>query len=1419
MDYGNITLFETSWEVCNKVGGIYTVVSSKVLQAVENFGENYWLLGPDFGNNADFEEDTGPSFDPVRTTLKQHNLKCRIGHWLVPGNPKVILVDFSNFCNQNQLLYDYWKLYNVDSMSGGWDYVEPVMFATACGEVIKTIYQHFVEPVGMPAVAHFHEWMCGAGILHLKRFCPTIGTVFTTHATMLGRSMCGNGRSLFNADMESSFNPRQEADRLNITAKHSMESTSAREADCFTAVSELTGSEAATLLGKAPDVVTPNGLDLRLIPDFSETRLKPGLMRKVILEKASTLLRRQLPEDTCIVMTSGRYEFVNKGIDVFLEALAGINAEKDKELPHILAICAVMGGHNGVNEAAVSCDLHAKPADGDYWITSHNLHNAANDPILCSCKRLGLSNAPDCGVSVIFDPALLNGSDGFFDLNYEDLLTGCDMGVFPSWYEPWGYTPEESAAYSVPAVTTDLAGFGLWVRTHCRSGRKKTGVTILSRRQQSSEEVASALQKEITAFARLSEEEKSKLRTAARETAGKCDWSHLFSHYLKAYNMAISKAMEAGLEIKEGTSDLNTSFFAAVSFKQPNLHTFTSHASLPKSISRLRELAMNLWWCWNPKSWDLFSALAPDVWESGTHNPIKCLENASAEGLQRASADPAYLALYEETMNLFDKYMARTKDDYGQVTKEHPVAYFSTEYGLHESFPIYSGGLGILSGDHLKSASDINIPLVAVGLFYRYGYFNQTIDKDGRQVANYELNEPINLPMEEVRTPSGDALEINVQLGDRRLFAKVWRVRVGTIELYLLDSDVPRNSADDRKVTDHLYVGDRDFRIRQEILLGVGGISLLKKLGIQPSVYHMNEGHSAFLILRLIRDAMSDAKLDYDAARELVRNQCIFTTHTPVDAGNERFSCELMSRYFAHYATSFDMSMDDFLAMGQGDRGRGSAFEMTILALRNSYLANGVSRLHGDVSRHMWNNLWSGAPVSEVPIGHVTNGVHMHSYVSQEMRELLNRIMGENWTDLDASDPGWNKLDALPDKLLWRTRQQQKATLLEYIAKSAPDLFRKLGVDRQSIREALDNLNEDVLLIGFARRFAPYKRANLLFADLDHLERILKDAKHPVILLFAGKAHPADSQGIDIQQQIIRYATDKRFLGHIFFLENYSLAISRLMVQGCDVWLNTPRRPYEASGTSGQKVSVNGVLNLSISDGWWCEGYNGENGWTIGPVQTTVTPGDTQNDYTDAESLYTLLEDQVVPQYYYHDQDGLPSRWLKTIKQSIRTLVPMYSSHRMLKDYMRDYYMPAAERWTNTWMDNFGVIKNLVEWKKSIAQRFDSVKTGLLRIDGMDDDICEVGQTLHVTLSFDAGQLTQEELLVQLVIGPFDGTGFIGKPATVELHYERTTSDGSLVYGCTYINQYNGRQAYGVRIMPTHCGLINAFDTNLVVWI
>ncbi|MBR6466637.1 MAG: alpha-glucan family phosphorylase, partial [Desulfovibrio sp.] len=689
---------------------------------------------------------------------------------------------------------------------------------------------------------------------------------------------------------------------------------------------------------------------------------------------------------------------------------------------HVLALCCVMGGYTGVNGDAVSGDAARMPSDGGQWLCSHHVHNPAGDEILAACRRLGLDNMPGSHVSVIFNPALLNGRDGFLNLPYEEVLAASDLGVFPSWYEPWGYTPEESTAYAVPTVTSDLAGFGLWVRGLHVEDCKATGVTILQRRQKRFDDVVVDLEHAILAVCGLGAEEMTALRKAARHTASLCDWTEFFPFYIKAYNLALSKALEHGAELREAVSDHATHIFMDQSSLTPLLHAFTALTKLPKSVSRLRELGSNLWWCWHPECWPLFQRINPEVWESSNHNPLQCLEEASDQAFSELVSDSASLALYEDTIAKFDEYMARPLNEEESVTARHPVAYFSTEYGLHESLPIYSGGLGVLSGDHLKSASDMNIPLIAIGLFYRYGYFRQQIDKNGRQVAVYPENDVAALPLEAVRGDGGEQLEISIQLPERRLFARVWLVKVGTIPLYLLDTNLEKNTPDDRKITDTLYVADRDFRVRQEILLGMGGVELLDALGIRPSVFHMNEGHSAFLILERIRRFVCKLGLSFKEAGEIVRSSCVFTTHTPVEAGNERFRRELMAKYFAGYANNVGITMNEFLDLGRMEGGSADNFEMTVLALRYSARANGVSRLHGDVSRHMWQKLWRGMPIAEVPIGHVTNGVHMPSYAGFEMAELLVRNLGRNWMDLSAKAPGWYKFASVPDKTLWRIR-------------------------------------------------------------------------------------------------------------------------------------------------------------------------------------------------------------------------------------------------------------------------------------------------------------------------------------------------------------------------------------------------------------
>lgn len=1412
-DLSNATLFEVSWEVCNKVGGIYAVVSSKILEALAVFGENYFLLGPDLGNNPDFEETDEPCWQELRQETDRRNLSCRFGRWNIPGRPKVILVGYRDRYDQSQLLFSLWNRYGVDSISGGWDYVEPVMFSTACGEVIEAACKALHIPADGPALAHFHEWMCGGGLLYLKTNAPYVGTVFTTHATMLGRSMAGSGFDIYKQMHQ--INPKHEAGAYNITAKCSMETASAREADCFTTVSRITADEAGVFLGRTPDVLTLNGLDLRVIPDYSRDRSLATASRQRLLEAAGRLLRRRLPEDTRVFLVSGRYEYHNKGIDVFLDALGMVNTALSQSQSNVLALCAVMGGHSGVNADAVSGDPVKLPGQGGFWISSHHVYNQPNDPILNACQRLGLDNRPENHVQVIFDPALLDGKDGFLNMRYEEVLAACDLGVFPSWYEPWGYTPQESAAHAVPTVTTDLSGFGMWVRSSRQ--RDKNGVTIICRRQTSYDETAASLRDVLLQYASLPEEQMQEHRHMVRHVAEGCSWEQFFPYYVQAYGLALDKARQRSSQPAGGSTTL-TRVLATTMSTTPNLHSFTALTSLPPAIGRLRELAHNLWWSWHPECHYLFSALNEEEWERSNHNPIATLEKATRARLIIVAHEQSYLRLYNQTMAAFDAYMAEAPQSFGPLTPQQPLAYFSTEYGLSECLPIYSGGLGVLSGDHLKSASDLNIPLVAVGLLYKNGYFRQIIDKNGDQTPVYPENDFATLPIEQVKDQDGKPREIYLQMPGRRLHVQIWLVRVGRINLYLLDTNLPSNTAEDRKITARLYEADRDIRLRQEILLGRGGVSMLRALDIRPAAYHMNEGHSAFLIFERIRLLMQENGLSFEEAGEVVRGSTLFTTHTPVDAGNERFSLESMEAYFKPYIQTVGISWQTLVNMGRFEGSERNVFEMTVLALKYSMKANGVSALHGVVSRHMWQEGWQGVPVAEIPIFSVTNGIHVPSYAGPAMCPLLQKHLGEGWQELTPDDPKWTRIADIPDADLWTARQTQKKHLLEAIRSSLPEFFKKFAIPYEKQQEMTSRLTPETLVIGFARRFAPYKRATLLFADVDRLARILEKSGQPVIFVFAGKAHPADGQGIGLIRELFQHMLSPRFFGKIFFIEDYSLAVSRLMVQGCDVWLNNPRRPYEACGTSGQKVAVNGGLNLSVADGWWCEGYNGTNGWTIGPLVAKGSLGPEQSDYDDAASLYSLLEDKVIPLYFERDADNRPHNWLLRVRKAMQTLIAQYSSHRMLRDYLSDYYIPAATSHQELRSNHYALARHLSQWKQDVNVRFGSVQMDTIRIEGIKEDSLLDGQSLHVAVTVHPGSMKLDELLVQLVAGPGDGSTFTETPDVVEMQPESEGVDGTMTFVCTYTPSRSGIHVYGVRVMPCTEGLSSPLETRLVLW-
>ena len=710
-----------------------------------------------------------------------------------------------------------------------------------------------------------------------------------------------------------------------------------------------------------------------------------------------------------------------------------------------------------------------------------------------------------------------------------------------------------------------------------------------------------------------------------------------------------------------------------------------SPGALPGGLVRLQELAHNLWWSWKPDARRLFETIDPTLWRLTHHNPVKLLHDLKPDRLDSLGKDPVFVRQYSAVLKAYDEYLAARGTWFAT---QYPslstctIAYFSAELGLHSSIPIYSGGLGILAGDHCKEASDMGIPVVGLGFMYPQGYFQQRITAEGWQESEYMPFNRLDSPIHQARTPSGSPCQIKVEMDSRTVSALVWQVRVGRVRLYLIDTDLPENAPDDRELSARLYGGDQEVRLRQEMLLGIGGVRVCRALGLSPVVWHANEGHSAFQTLERIRELVQTGQSHAEAA-EFVRHSTVFTTHTPVPAGHDIFPIHLIERHFSGYWEQLGLTRDAFLRLGEHPDAPTDGFNMTALAMRTCAHLNGVSREHGRVTRAMWRNLWPGLPEDLVPIRSITNGVHAPTWIAPEMNHLYSNYLGPDWADRSDEPAVWHRVIDIPEDELWAVRQALKRKLMTFIRERAREGWMQGRLGASQVLAAGTLLDPEALTIGFARRFATYKRATLLFRDLDRLKDILQNRHRPVQIVFAGKAHPADEPGRQFIHQVYSFCKDRRLAGQIAFLEDYDMHLTKFLVQGVDVWLNTPRPPMEACGTSGQKAALNGVPHLSVLDGWWQEGYDGANGWAI---TSSPDPADPHaQDSQDAEQLYRLLEQEIVPLYYARDLDGVPRGWIQIVKNAIRTIAPRFCARRMVKEYMELLYAPAAAQPPNVW--------------------------------------------------------------------------------------------------------------------------------------
>jgi starch phosphorylase len=847
------------------------------------------------------------------------------------------------------------------------------------------------------------------------------------------------------------------------------------------------------------------------------------------------------------------------------------------------------------------------------------------------------------------------------------------------------------------------------------------------------------------------------------------------------------------------------------------IHEYTVSPKLPDKLNSLLTLAYNLRWSWDHETIDLFRRLDTDLWEETNHSPIKMLGKIKQPKLLEALNDDGFMAHLERVSQEAERYMNYNTwyvKTYGKQDKAQ-IAYFSFEFGITESLPIYSGGLGILAGDHLKSASDLGIPLVALGFLYQEGYFQQYLNIDGWQQENYPQNDFFNLPVQPVKNHDHTDRLIKVDYPEGPVYAKIWMAQVGQVALFLLDTNIEENIPANRQITSQLYGGELENRMRQEILLGIGGLRALQAVGIDPVVCHMNEGHSAFMCLERIRNLMEQNDLSFEEAREVAVSGNVFTTHTPVPAGNDVFPVALVEKYFGKFYKQLGISKETLMGLGRiNPEDTSEDFCMTVLAIRMASFTNGVSKLHGEVSRKMWENMWPGLPENETPITSLTNGIHPPSWISEDMASLFNRYLGPRWIYDPTNQDIWKRVADIPDTELWRTHERRRERLVAVVRRKLRFHLTKRGSTLTQIRKASEVLNPETLTIGFARRFATYKRSTLIFHNPERLSRILSNPDYPVQIIFAGKAHPRDNEGKKLIRQILHHATTDEFRNRIVFVENYEIDLARYLVQGVDVWLNTPLRPMEASGTSGMKASFNGALNLSIMDGWWAEAYSNETGWAIGG-QEEYDDLEYKNE-VEANAIYNILENEIIPLFYDRGKDGLPREWIALMKSMMQEICPVFNTNRMVYEYNERFYQPSVKRNKLFTSDNFTIPRSLSAWKKRMDQHwkdihFNSVETG----KGTEQ---EVGDTFEIKASVSLGKLSPEDVSVEIYNGLLNADGEIISGESIPMTHAGSDGANSHTFSCVVPCSTSGRLGYSLRILPKNQHLNSPLEMCRIKW-
>jgi phosphorylase/glycogen(starch) synthase len=1104
-----------------------------------------------------------------------------------------------------------------------------------------------------------------------------------------------------------------------------------------------------------------------------------------------------------MVLNSGRYEFKNKGIDLFIDAIGELrNRESDRDL---LAIIAVPAGITGPLPQLLSPT--PGPINGNDRFITHVLNNPQYDPVIEWINKNGFQNDPGSNTHIIFIPSYLNGRDGLLNLEYYDFLMAFDYTIFPSYYEPWGYTPLESVAFMIPTITTQYAGFGKWVLENF--SEKQDAVTVIERTYNEDKIVPKTIAKVINDY--MLNGNREAVKKQALEISSEAEWSNLVNNYYNAWNVALLNSNERKSKVVRPSTDMGYEIQAPVQTNVPNWKKILVKNVFPDELLPLKELVNNIWWSWNDKATSLINSIGAG--KDSIRNPIKRFENLTIDQMDEMVADKQFMKDLNEVYSEFKVYMGREIKE-----KDQRVAYFSMEFGLHATIKTYSGGLGVLAGDYLKQASDSNKDLFAVGLLYRFGYFKQEINISGDQIANYKAQKFTQMPITPVRDEDGKWFYINLALPGRVITAKIWKLMVGKVALYLMDTDIEQNKQEDRELTYHLYGGQSEHRLKQELLLGLGGIRLINKLNLKPNIYHSNEGHSAFIGIERIKYLIEEKHLVFKSALEVVRASNLFTTHTPVPAGHDTFNEDLVRAYLGHYPANYlGISWEEFIGLGKiNSANKSEEFSMSILAMNLSRKINGVSKIHGEVSREMFQPLYPAYFKNEINVGHVTNGVHYPTWTDEVWKNTYKNLFGDRFENNQYDESLWEKIYEVDDYKIWSNRKKVKRKLIDEVMYRLDNRASFYHSNPKLILKTKANLTENTLIIGFARRFATYKRATLLFHDLDRLSKLMNKEDKPIVFLFAGKAHPRDIAGQNLIKHIIEISRQERFEGKILFLENYDMDLGKVLTSGVDVWLNTPTRPMEASGTSGEKAIMNGVLNLSVLDGWWAEGYVENAGWAL--EQKRRFEAQEIQDQLDAARLYLTFENEIIPAYFSYDKNGLPKQWIKYIKNNIAKICPRFTMQRMLDDYYNGFYNPLFSSSKSLQENDFKKANELSTWKEKVSLSWNEIKVENMFVPDPNRGPIEMEDPFIADINLNINGLDVDDLGIEVLLGNKQNDGSY-KINQIEQLKPYKFENGIAGFRCNFTLNHAGVHDYAFRVYPKNELLSSRMDFPLTKWV